>query len=230
MALSRVLFPISLGNNRFSTFNVLATLASIKDRYDEVVFIIADRIQIYNRVAGLAKFTEICDEINKFNLSEDLLIQRRAWLEKLKKNTPIVWTVLGFNNISDSRFANIFRNVLILYHTVKIFRDDIANEAVLYLTRTGNNVSPSQTDINLSIAYMLEEIAASLRLRVCEKIPDEYYLGSHLRTVVKLYSSAYGVDVFSLANVEPFPVQWRFYEPKTSLDRIAIDGWRDAAL
>ena len=215
--MKRFLFPISLGNNLFSTERVLSGLHTIPEAYDEIVFIIADQIQLFNRALGVRDGSSLDDTIQRFYSGRTLFEQRRIWLDRLKKelsdssNFPI-WRIYGLDDIADQMFARIYRNVLIMYHTIPQFQIDLDNEARGHLSKRLGAVNSTDENVKLSASYILEEIAASVRLHVCEDIPDEFYLGRHLNCVLRLYSSHYGIGVFSIAGVESTATKWRFFE------------------
>ncbi len=213
----RFLFPISLGNNVFSTENVMAGLRAIRNPYEEASFIIADQIQLYNRALTVRDGSSLDDTIRRFYSGRTLFEQRRIWLDRVKRefsgsgNFP-QWTIYGLDDIADQMFTRIYRNVIIMFHTIVQFQIDVENEARDHLSKRSGASNNAVDNISLSVSYILEEIAASIRLHVCEDITDEYYLGKHLDCVLKLYSLSYGINVFSIAGVEPKPLQWRFFE------------------
>ena len=216
----KFLFPISLSNNLFSTKRVLFGLNAIPEAYDEVIFIIADQIQLYNRALKVKDSAALEDMFRKFYRGRTLSEQRRSWLGKLKnelsvaRNFPL-WTIYSLDDIADQRFTRIYRDILIMYHTMTEFQFDIDNQARSYLSKRLGAANVTDEVVKLSASYILEEIAVSVRLHVCEDIADEYYLGKHLNCVLRLYSSHYGINVFSIAGVEPKSIEWRFFDSLT---------------
>lgn len=55
--------------------------------------------------------------------------------------------------------------------------------------------------IQLSISYILEEIAVSITLHVLHGIESEYYIGSLLSVVKKMYLGHYGITVYDICDV-----------------------------
>lgn len=220
----KFLFPISLSNNLFSTERVVSGLNAIPEAYDEVVFIIADQIQLYNRALYVKDSIGLEDMFRKFYGGSTLFEQRRNWLNKLKKeldhsgNFPL-WTIYSLDDIADRMLTRIYRNILIMYHAMAEFRLDVNSQARRYLSKRLGAANVTNDNIQLSASYILEEMAASIRLHVCEDIGDEYYLGKHLNCVLRLYSSVYGPRVFSIAGVEPKSIEWRFFDSLTRSDQ-----------
>jgi len=222
MTTKRLLFPISLNNNIFSTERVLFGLNTIPEYYDELVFIIADQIQLYNRSFSVCNGNSFDETIKKFYSGRTLFEQRSTWLSKLKNefgssNNFPVWTIYGFDDIADQMFTRIYRNIIIMYHTIPEFKKDIDNEALNHVSSYSGTANITDVNTKLSVSYIIEELAASVRLHVYEDISDEYYLGKQLNSVLKLYYSDYGTTVFSIAGVESKPIKWRFFESNPDL-------------
>lgn len=132
------------------------------------------------------------------------LEQRRTWLERLRKNVKgnvrcEQWTILGVDDVADAACFRILRNVILAFQTVPAFRDDVIDAARRHLVRRDDSSLVSE---QLSVHYILEEIALSLRLHVLGDIEAEFYVGEHLLPVLKLYSGSYGLDVHGLAEAD----------------------------
>jgi hypothetical protein len=114
------------------------------------------------------------------------------------------------DEISDQLCFSILRNVNILYDVNDHFRSDIDEQVYAELDKRKSYVDFQRT-VRLSIHYLLEEIAANIRMKVAEKIEDEYYLGDQMRILPKLYRGDYGVRVHDLAGVAPLAMHFRFF-------------------
>ena len=49
MTFNKALFPISIDSKRFNTIETINAINKIEKYYDEIIFLIADEIQIYNK-------------------------------------------------------------------------------------------------------------------------------------------------------------------------------------
>lgn len=213
--MSKAVFPISINNTLLNTTNVLKALSSINIEYEEVFFMFFDQLQLYNKAIKVSSAYSFNGLITEFNQHQEFFQERRKWIENIKNklngqvgNTK--WNILNISKIADEKCFTIFRNVLIAFHTIQDFRMDVERAALEYWERKDWDVS--EIKLRLSESYILEEIALSIRLRVIEKIEDEYYTGKYLVPLLKIYNSSYGIDVFSLADVEKFDIQFRFFE------------------
>ena len=199
----KALIPVSLGNDRFSSENLVNALSAIPTPYDEFTFVIANNIQLYNRARRISDPAQLGMTIAEFANGRALFTERSKWLERVRNRVPPtvgepVWRVLSFDDLVETGLSTVFRNVLVTYAAVKEFRHDVDVAARDY-------VGPRQptlidSDLFLSRAYILEETAASITLHVLCHVQSEYYLGAHIPAIIKLYSGDYGIDVFTLAN------------------------------
>jgi hypothetical protein len=213
----KTLFPISLNNNLFSTEKVSIILGTLSQEYEEIFFIVADEIQLYNQAANVKNATDLSAVIKQFYSGRSLLDQRRIWLQKMMKQifskSEPNWTILGFDDIADQSFSRIYRNVLILFHTDNHFQNDVRNDAINFIQRKENSsLQMNEKNIGLSVSYILEEIAASVRLHVGYEIWNEHYMGHQLRCIVNLYAGIYSTNIFSLAGSDEKEDKCIFYE------------------
>jgi len=215
LTVRKALIPISLGNDRFSSANLIPALEAIGQPYDELTFIIANNIQVYNRVRRIHDANRLASTLTEFENGKALFEERRQWLVKVKEKVShsiasANWRILSFDDLVECGVYQVFRNVLVTYAAIDLFRAGIDAAAVAYLGGKGGGAS-DERDIRLSKAYILEEVAASITLHVVCDIQNEYYLGTHLALILELYAGRYGIDVFSLANVSPRSETWNFF-------------------
>jgi hypothetical protein len=209
------LFPISLSNQHFSTDNALPAVARLFERHEKIVFFVADHLQIYNKAAELSA-GQVGALIDDFGSGKYYLDQRRRWVERMvarldRALTDGKWTVQGVDDVTDSQCFRIFRNVMIAYYSDRAFRADIDGAARTHAKRRGNDPDEDEARELLSRGYLLEEIALSVRLHVTAGIGHEYYLGSQIAAVLKLYSGTYAFDPFDLAEMSRPTAPIRFY-------------------
>ena len=117
-------------------------------------------------------------------------------------------TIEFFSLLSNKLYHEIYRNIYISYITIDNFKNDIINTAREHIE---NNNNPSKNSLDLSIAYVLEEIAINLRIRVVENVYDEYYMGKLPKPLIDLYSGKYGIDIFKVCNKKNKDVTFNFY-------------------
>ena len=233
----RALFPVSVSNQRFSSKRVSTLIPFLFDRYDEIVFIVADHLQLYNKAMQVAELPSLSRVLWDFREKQQYASQRRRWLERLRRrldpgeNGPS-WRILGVDDLTDSRYSHIFRNVMLAFYALPVFRRDVVEAAESHATLRQDKY-PLELRQNLSVGYLLEELALSVRVRVLEKIWDEYYDGCQASVIMKFYAGAYPVSVFDLAEEETDTfntfrffratginedVEWREYTVENSFD------------
>lgn len=232
MRRKRAFFPVSLSNDRFSTRNVAAAISQVLERYREIYVLIADRIQIYNRIAANeAPGKEGGEARLAFATVErgisDTLKEREQWMNRLRLQLghgilKTDWKVYSVADISDSRCYDILRRVLILDDVDAAFRGDVDAAASEFVaSRAGCRADHDrQTLFRMSRRYILEEAALSLRIRVCHGLEDEYYIGKTSEPVANIYSGRYRADCWELVGINPKPLKFSFYEYSAVSDRV----------
>jgi hypothetical protein len=214
--LGPALFPISLSNQAFGTEAVLPMLQHLLSRHDEVIFLIADQLQVYNKALRLQDGVPLKEIVSNFG-DQTYLNQRNRWVSRLLQKMPdrledLRWRVLGVDNIADNRCFSIFRNVMLAYYGVKEFRSDIQAAAKLHAMARGDRFPLLHREL-LSTGYLLEEIALSIRIHVLEEIDYEYYLGDQSLPIIKLYSEKYEFSPFDLAELPNTERKIRLFGP-----------------
>jgi len=219
--MKRALFPISLSNDVFSTEKVVPAMKAVASKYSDVFILIADKIQIYNRVAiGMAEEEGAPLSFSRTESSiQRVTEQRERWLDRVKlqlgpEALHCRWRVFSVQDIADRVGFQIFRRVLVLYDIDQKFRADVQNWARRF---THNRVTPiggkpSELAERMSIRYILEEAALSVRMRVCNKVHDEYYLGKSTEPIVSIYRGKYMTDCWDLAGVSKRKIDFAFFE------------------
>ncbi|MBS1643212.1 MAG: hypothetical protein JSR11_12120 [Bacteroidetes bacterium] len=218
---SIILFPISVDSRRFGTEETVSALNNIQSNCDEMIFLIADGLQVYNKASQIDDGKPLTNIIRNFNLKNDYYSEREKWLMQTIKPqcethiSEVSWTVKNVFSISDNIFHNIYRNVIIAYLAIDDFRNDIVKTAKKHRSKFSQSVTDFALD--LSISYIIEEIALNLRMRVIEKIKSEYYLGDLPSPLTNLYLGRYEIDVFTLAGVEFSSFKFDFFHsPNTN--------------
>lgn len=178
-------------------------LAPILGAYEEVVFIIADRLQVYNKVMRSSEPSSLSIVLRDFHANQQHVEQRRRWLNKVRNRldpnrSGSKWTVIGIDDVSDTQCFQIFRNVMLAYYTIHEFRNSVKLAAEDYVVRR-QDCYPIDIKRRLSIAYILEELAISIRIRVLFEIQDEYYDGRQAPVIMKMYEGDYPISVFDIA-------------------------------
>jgi hypothetical protein len=209
----KALFPISLDSGRFSSNETISALNGIQKSYSEVIFFVADGLQLYNKASELSSEKSLADIIGDFQ-SNSYYSQRKKWLQSMRQeiSSPIGsanWKIANVFDFSDNIFFKIYRNVFVSYISLGKFRSDIIRAAKNHCKKKSEQFS--KEELELSIAYIVEEIAINIRIRVIERIHAEYYVGSALTPLVNLYCDHYPIDVFSLAEVQRYNMEFEFY-------------------
>jgi hypothetical protein len=212
---NKALFPISVDSKHFGTEETINALNNISIPYSEIVFLVADGLQLYNKAAqSSTNDSSLNTIISNFKLNNNYYVERERWLQSVKSKTNNLvsnayWNITNIFLISDNVFHDIYRNIFVSYLSLGNFRNDVIHAAKKHRKRISKQFS--EYDLELSIAYIIEEIAVNLRLRVVEKIEAEYYIGSLLEPLVNLYFGKYDIDVFTLAGVSKYEMEFKFY-------------------
>jgi len=211
----KALFPISVDNPGFGTEFTVGALSAIKETYDEIVFFVADELQVYNKVSRAKNGEELTHALALFAEKNVYFAERKQWLGKLKTSLPknvraATWTFAHISTFIDRRFYNILRNVTIAFETIPLFQNDIKTAAEQYCIRTKGEFSAIEK--RLSELYIIEEIAVNIRMRVVEQIEAEYYPFKYPKPLRRIYTGDYGISVFALAGMPERNFEFIFYD------------------
>jgi hypothetical protein len=229
MIASRCLIPISVDSREFRTANFLPALKSLPKAYETYLFFVADGLQLYNRASRVLSGEHPLPVImREFNTSRSsYVVEKERWLSRLRKRLhefPVSqtgnWEVVGIGHVEDMHLVRIWRNVLLLAACDLEFRQDVRETARLHAEKAKTETAESRR-IDLSVLYVLEEIALSIRLRVLDQIQDEYYLGFIPPPMLKVYMNEYQANVFQLADVDEYELKFNFFRFDREL------GWID---
>ena len=169
-----------------------------------------------NKASGIQTGQQLSEMLSTFDRKNVFFKEKTRWLESLRPSIysdlhdAPRWTISHISNYTDPQFYKIVRNIKILNETVAPFRSDIVRAAREYCSRVKKDFN--ETDVRLSQAYILEEIATNLRLRVIGRIYSEFYAFHYLEPLLKLYSGAYGISIFSLCGKSELDVEFAFYQ------------------
>lgn len=210
-----VLFPISVSTEAFSSETVVGSLQAFKWKPQEVYFLVADELQLYNWIASDSA-SKIGPTLRRFYEGNRYTIERAKWVEKLKRQVGFLQTAhtvgcFGTTHFVDKEYVRIHRNICILFEMDDLFRRDIQQSALSFVASRGQVAPLSEKARRLSVAYALEEIAVNLRVRVSAGIEAECYQGKFLKSLVKLYYGLYDVNVWDLCSCKPSKVLFSFF-------------------
>jgi hypothetical protein len=221
----KALFPISLSNSRFSSEWVAPAIASVLSEYNDITIVIADKLQLYNHVGEWValQFSKPAQEDFSFASQErtvgQTLEERQRWLERLKLQLGLPslearWHIYSVANLGDSKGFEILRRIAILYEVDTVFRREVDEWAKMYVDERYRKLSSEiRTKIQrLSVRYILEEAALSLRVRVFKGICDEFYIGSTNRPVASIYWGRYSKNLWELVGLPPKQASFAFHE------------------
>jgi hypothetical protein len=223
MIYDKCLVPISVGSDLFRTNIFLQALRPLLSRHSCFIFLVADEIQIYNKISRINSAAEFVKTLNSFRSKNQYIEERQVWIDRvfsgLKQEDYKVpeWSVFGIDNFIDKEFYHVYKSVLLMYESVSAFKYDIIEAARLHVEKY-NNIQDHERQVNLAIYYLLEEIAVNIRLRVCEKIFYEYYIGENLLPLIKLYHGLYDLKVEELIGYFPSSKPFLFYHYINSPD------------
>jgi hypothetical protein len=196
----KILFPISVGNRSFSTKNIKVALEKMPSDISDITFLIADWLQLYNRVRDSSGAEKLGSIIRDYQTRNEGFINRQNWLANFLGEYPEILSakhrIVGMESCFDALYAHTFRNVSLLYLTDSHFASDVHSSAASHFR--ANKKLSSSIAVKLSEQYILEEIALNIRLRVHDNIQEEYYMGGFHEPLVKLYESCYSASAWEL--------------------------------
>jgi hypothetical protein len=212
--MKKCLIPISVDSKLFRTAAFVPLLEAIPQGYDSVLFFVADFLQLYNKVDQVNGGMQLAEVFNAFRADQNFLAQRRTWIMKIRRTSEfdlarVPWRVIGASEIEDRMFSDIWRAVLMMYECVLPFRDDVDEAAMKWVA--SHSKTRVELSRRLSKMFLLEEIAMNVRLRVIERVEDEYYAGTTLLPLQKLYRGDYGIRVADIAGVDTSGIGFRFF-------------------
>ncbi len=85
------MLPISIGSNAFRSDRYAEILGALPSTYGLVVFFVADRLQLYNRV--ISANVDLAFVIRQFFGGNDYYGERVRWLKKLAQSPGLGWIV-----------------------------------------------------------------------------------------------------------------------------------------
>lgn len=170
-----------------------------------MIFFVADRLQIYNKILDASDTQSYGPIIREFGLSSHYFCERKKWIEKMISKLSCSvgadqWRILGVKDVADNACLTIFRNVMLIYYSIEDFRADVNVAARLHASVRQDRGSELQRQY-LARGYLLDEISVSIRLHIVENIQDEFYLGRQPTPIIRLYRGEYGINPSELANI-----------------------------
>ena len=209
-------FPISVDNSRFTTTLFSKLLRPVAAEYDKVVFLVADQLQLYNKATEVNSHKSLKVVLAEFAERNFYFEERKKWLEKIihesvSDTAEPEWLFWKLADITDHKFSDVFRNVLLAYQTVPEFREDVEKAAEDYCSRKSTRIS-TNVERRLSESYILEEIAVNVRLRIMGNIQDEYYPFGYPKPMLRIYTDDYDFNAFDLAGLKSKKSEFRFHQ------------------
>ena len=146
-----------------------------------------------------------------------LWVNRMATLVPAIRNCPKV-RVLGIDSVTDHRCYRIMRNIFLLFSVDELFRADVLSSVDDYRNRSNNSALNSEIGHSLSTAYILEEIAINIRIRLFRRLGAEYYPGKFIVPLIQLYKGKYSASVFEIAETRETSLRFDFFEWRDKKD------------
>jgi hypothetical protein len=207
------LFPVSLDSKLFRTSIARPALDAIVQDYDHILFLITDSLQIYNKIWS-KKQRSVSAAFAEFDqLRQSYLAERMQWIARLERQVGAhssEWAVRSSYEYMDADFWKVYQRIVTLHCLSRELREDIERSAVRHVIKQGQ-VRASRATKRLSEAYILEEMALSIRVRVFGRIGSEFYLGEYPRPLIRLYDASYGIDVSALAGINTGGLEFNFF-------------------
>jgi hypothetical protein len=202
METMKALVGISVDSSLFTTSRMLVAITALRD-YDHITFLIADDLQVYNE---LAKIVGDHDQLvtASWNRRRNSLSERKKWLSRVRLQfqdwpTSQKWRIVGVRDVADHRSWEILRAIRLLYILDPKFKNDVIAQARSFVATRVQHLSNSDIFEQLSIEYILEEVALNLRVRIIGAIEDEFYLGNIVSVLPRIYQGEYMKSAVELA-------------------------------
>jgi hypothetical protein len=196
--------------------------------FDKVMFLVADELQIYNRVAAASADPDLVTMVDTARESLRFRAERERWLKRLRSKlvgwpSTQRWVVKSWHEAADARAFRVLRAVHIMHAVDSRFRADVGRNVAMFSDFHFKG-GDEETVRRMATHYVLEEIALNIRLRVYQKIYSEFYMGRTFEMFKRVYAGDYSKSVYDLAGVsEPrHKPTFQFLE----WDRMS-NRWRD---
>lgn len=184
----KAFFPISVTTRLFSSDRMKQALPYLEPQYKEFIFLIADRLQMYNDAISIRK-AEIDIYRSWAHRPSSLFTQRAKWLKKVLHECGIDESrvmILSIDDIADGEAFLTFRKLLVFYNLNHDFHEAIEGEAHDATDRKASYIDYELVR-RMSRIYVLEEIALNIRIRSRFNVYDEYYLGPQMKIFPDIY-------------------------------------------
>lgn len=224
--LKKAFIGISIAGMQNASDAFVAAFQRLDERLDEIIFLVFDDIHLYNRV--IRSPNELLPvTIGKFLSGPRYLEERTMWINRISNQIPVIHNcakvrVLNVYSVTDKHCYKIIRNLFLLYSVDQVFRADILSAVNEYQKRSSDIAFDSKLSCELSIAYILEEIAINIRVRLLRRLEIEYYPGKCIPPLVDLYKGKYSASVYEIAERKMKNMQFDFFEWRVENDKL---GW-----
>lgn len=188
-------FPISPASHAFSTQAVTQALGALPKTYARAVAVVFDGLALYNRAAEIGSdggFAQVLNPLNRVPVDG---VNRKQWFSRLAAELqdigqlPKQVEAMEYREIADGHLLTALRRILASFSLEAEFRRDVESVALEHVRRSGKVATESR--LRLSEFYVLEEIAANVRVRLPNELADEYYMGSFHEPLLRLYEGHY---------------------------------------
>lgn len=192
-------FPISVSAQLFSSARLIEALSDLPADYTEILFFVADRLQMYNDAFNPEKTEHRVYQYWAKKPSE-IFLDRKKWIQRIVQRLSIDQSriqVVSIDDVADGEAFRIFRGLCVFHSLNHAFAEDVDAEVHRAVAR-----KPGWTNYEsarrLSRIYVLEELALNLRLRARWNVTDEFYLGPQMVILPELF---HGRHAWYLENV-----------------------------
>jgi hypothetical protein len=195
---------ISVGCKIFTKPWVKKALYFMLDRHKSVLFLLADELLRYTRVARIEEegvkleiektskiIKERSEQWQKFLISE---------INQFFPKSESCVEIRNWSYFSDSLYSYLLRNLFIAYEQITSFRDEVNKVAESHIALIGDTSIPTILP-HLEAMFILDEIAMCLRVTELDEYRFEYYPSDQIEVLKQLYCGnfqKYGLTVNAL--------------------------------
>lgn len=176
------------------------TFEILLKKYDSILVLLADDLMLYTRsfstYANILNYNDANERIKKRceSMAANILSVKKEFdMERI--------IVASWQDYTDSLYMHIYRKLVIAYTTIDCFKNDVDSLAQEHAIQ--NQSLKKHRFEELSILYILDEMAMCLRITEFTDFIHEYYPVPQLKVLEYLYNDKYkdyGLSIGNLLN------------------------------
>lgn len=198
----------SLDSKLFTREWVRYAIPYLLEHHNSVLFLIAEELLRYTRTletggSNFLNFSGATDQVNE--RKDEFYKFLKSEISKLDTETQKSISIRFWREMVDYRYTLLFRNLYISYLTIEPFNEIVKNRAMHHIQKHKElRLLPNAYYLN--VAYILDEIAMSIKVTEFDNFKYEYYPMDQMDVISKLYNNefhSFGLTIQNLINQKP---------------------------